>query len=80
MPVAGDHQDLRRALEVELHHRVHLQRPEARRKGDVLLRRELLVAEHHHAMLQVGFANFRKSPLIETREVHIRDFREERLA
>src|SRR5438309_1231567 len=63
MPVARDHQDLRRALEVELHHRVHLERAEARGKGDVLPGRELLVAEHHPGMLQAEPAR-RKQPAI----------------
>src|SRR5712692_5689772 len=65
MAVVRHQQDLRRAVEVELAHRVHLQRPEARREPDVLLGREMLVAKYHHAVLEMGALDAREGGLVE---------------
>jgi hypothetical protein len=50
----GDHQDFRVVLQLEVFQHVDLQRAEAAAEVDVLLRRDALVAEHQHVVVQVG--------------------------
>ena len=49
-----DDQDLRVARQLELVQHVDLQRAEAAAEGDLLRRRDALVAEHQHVVVEVG--------------------------
>ncbi len=50
----GDDEDFRMAGQVELLEHMDLQFTEAAAEGDLLLRGDALIAEHHHVMIQVG--------------------------
>jgi hypothetical protein len=56
----GDDQDLRMARQLELAQHVDLQRAEAAAEGDLLGRRDALVAEHQHVVVEVGAVDARE--------------------
>lgn len=52
-----DDQHLRMARQLELVQHVNLQRTEAAAEGDLLIRRDALIAEHQHVMVQMRTVN-----------------------
>jgi hypothetical protein len=56
------HKDLRMARQLELVQHVDLQRAEAAAEGDLLRRRDALVAEHQHVIVEVRAMDAREIP------------------